>query len=79
MWVHIENNRGGCFDARCSVANVANENMQKMSKKKGKKNMIQRSVDYRQDLINQIRLCKFLVGDTPSRNMAVQHGGLRGR
>ena len=28
-------------------------------------NMIRRSVDYRQDLTNQIRLCKFLVGDTP--------------
>ena len=28
--------------------------------------MIRRSVDYRQDLTNQIRLCKFLVGDTPS-------------
>ena len=27
--------------------------------------MIRRSVDYRQDLTNQIRLCKFLVGDTP--------------
>ena len=28
--------------------------------------MIRRSVDYRQDLTNQIRLCKFLVGDTPN-------------
>ena len=28
--------------------------------------MIRRSVDYRQDLTNHIRLCKFLVGDTPN-------------
>ena len=33
---------------------------------KKEKNMIRQSVDYRQDLTNQIRLCKFLVGDTPS-------------
>ena len=31
--------------------------------------MIRRSVDYRQDLTNQIRLCKFLVGDTPRINI----------
>ena len=44
-------------------ANVANENMDQWPEKK--ENMIRRSVDYRQDLTNQIRLCQFLVGDTP--------------
>ena len=41
-------------------ANVTNENMNQWGEKK-EKNMIRRSVDYRQDLTNQIRLCKFLV------------------
>ena len=74
--VYIENNRGGCFDACCSVAvcfglkSKTHRQCRKwqygsMSKKK-ENNMIRRSVDYRQDLTNQIRLCKFLVRDTPS-------------
>ena len=37
-----------------------------INEQKKEENMIRRSVDYRQDLTNQIRLCKFLVGDTPS-------------
>ena len=62
--VHIENNRGGCFDARRLAA------MSQMriwiNEQKKEKNLIRRSVDYKQDLTNQIQLCKFLVGDTPS-------------
>ena len=37
-----------------------------INEQKKENNMIRRSVDYRQDLTNQIRLCKFLVGDTPN-------------
>ena len=110
--VYIENNRGGCFDARFSAAvskthrqcrkweygstwtsldhlgirgyspgsfgNLVGEiatapdhfiyiaTSMWINEQKKENNMIRRSVDYRQDLTNQIRLCKFLVGDTPS-------------